>query len=289
MGTREEKGKREREGGRGEWRKRRIDALRCRKTCAFSAPLCRQRAVGRRGLSRRGMQTNAADQLHRTGGSLVAPSRRPHSATERNHEQREDHSRAARQPASGRQEPHKQPPPWALAQTLHGSRRQRGGGNTPVSTASTTWTTPCLCSGSLLLGPATSSRESTALPASAASTVTRYDRAAQLQCTEHIARGVYVQLWKQHSHGAPGSSSCEGSPPPPWLQVSRTQSRCFKNAIPMFRERNPDVSRMRIATSFKNAESHKSQERQVSRMRIPCTCTQGSWRQIGRASCRERV
>ena len=49
---------REREGGGGGGgRKRRLDALRCRKTCAFSAPLCRQRAVGRRGLSRRGMQT----------------------------------------------------------------------------------------------------------------------------------------------------------------------------------------------------------------------------------------
>ena len=228
------------------------------------------------------MQTNAADQLHRTGGSLVAPSRRPHSATERNHEQREDHSRAARQPASGRQEPHKQPPPWALAQTLHGSRRQRGGGNTPVSTASTTWTTPCLCSGSLLLGPATSSRESTALPASAASTVTRYDRAAQLQCTEHIARGVYVQLWKQHSHGAPGSSSCEGSPPPPWLQVSRTQSRCFKNAIPKFQERNPDVSRTQ-SRCFENAIPmfRECGSPQVSRMRNPTSLKNAKFQECG--------
>jgi hypothetical protein len=145
-----------------------------------------------------------------------------------------------------------------------------------------------------------------------------------------------VQLWKQHSHGAPGSSSCEGSPPPPWLQVSRTQSRCFKNAIPKFQERNPDVSRTQSQSfknadpkvsrtqsqrfknadpkvsrtqsrcfknaiplfrernpdvsrtqsrCFENADRHKSQERQVSRMRIPCTCTQGSWRR-GPLSCK---
>ena len=171
------------------------------------------------------MQTSAADQLHRAGGSLVAPSRRPHSATERNHEQREDHSRAARQPASGRQEPHKQPPPWALAQTLHGSRRQRGGGNTPVSTASTTWTTACLCSGSLLLGPATGSLRVNG-PASKCSvdchTIRSSGAAAVYRA--HCTRCVCATVEATHPRRS-------------WKQLLRrvsasTLATSFKNAIP---------------------------------------------------------